>query len=470
MKKIILPFIISFIILIAPNISHADIATKAKVNATAVRIRETMSTDSNIVTNIYQEDEVEILEENGEWYKVRYGDAVGYAKAEFFTITQQGDLVDNPSSSENSTNEIEVQNNVTEESVVNNTENETIVNQNVATNQEVAETEIQELNIGESITLSNILKVRVIPSLSATTKTEISQGTNIIIETKLGNWYKVTDQKVSGWVLETRLNEAIKIVEQQPEETQQPVQPEVTKPENTTTPETTQENTTKTTNKTAIVIVETARVRKSASKDGEIIDVLDEDDIVTILGEEGEFYKISSEKIGTGYISKSLVKEKDVTSRSTTEERENTVSMEQNDAVNQSLSQGTSSSITGNDIVAFAKQFLGYPYVLGCSTPENGFDCSGFTRYVFAHFGYSLGQVAANQTSLGEVVNKESLQTGDLILFYNDGKTKIGHCGIYIGGGDFIHSANPERGVVIDNLNTNSYYAQRFVTARRIVF
>ena len=107
--------------------------------------------------------------------------------------------------------------------------------------------------------------------------------------------------------------------------------------------------------------------------------------------------------------------------------------------------------------------------MLGCSTPENGFDCSGFTRYVYGHFGYKLGQVAANQTSLGEVVERENLQVGDLILFYNDGKTKIGHCGIYIGGGDFIHSANPQRGVVIDNLNTNTYYNQRFVTARRII-
>lgn len=105
----------------------------------------------------------------------------------------------------------------------------------------------------------------------------------------------------------------------------------------------------------------------------------------------------------------------------------------------------------------------------GCSTPENGFDCSGFTRYVFGHFGYTLGQVAADQTSLGAVVERENLQTGDLILFYNDEKTKIGHCGIYCEDGNFIHSANPQRGVVIDNLNTNSYYSQRFVTARRIV-
>ena len=105
----------------------------------------------------------------------------------------------------------------------------------------------------------------------------------------------------------------------------------------------------------------------------------------------------------------------------------------------------------------------------GCSTPESGFDCSGFTRYVFGHFGYTLGRVAADQTSLGEVIERADLQTGDLLLFYDAGKNKIGHCGIYIGNGEFIHSANPQRGVVTDNLNTNSYYSQRFVTARRII-
>lgn len=81
----------------------------------------------------------------------------------------------------------------------------------------------------------------------------------------------------------------------------------------------------------------------------------------------------------------------------------------------------------------------------GCSSPEKGFDCSGFTRYVFGHFGYTLGQVAANQTSVGSIVERGDLQIGDLLLFYDEGKTKIGHCGIYIGGGDFIHSANARK-------------------------
>ena len=85
------------------------------------------------------------------------------------------------------------------------------------------------------------------------------------------------------------------------------------------------------------------------------------------------------------------------------------------------------------------------------------------------NFGYTLGNTASSQTNVGKEISRESLQIGDLILFYNEGKTSIGHTGIYLGNGDFIHAANPQRGVVIDNLNTNSYYNERFVSARRIV-
>ena len=80
-----------------------------------------------------------------------------------------------------------------------------------------------------------------------------------------------------------------------------------------------------------------------------------------------------------------------------------------------------------------------------------------------------MASVAASQVNVGEEVSRDELQPGDLVLFYNDGKTKIGHTGIYVGNGDFIHAANSKRGVVYDNINTVSYYNERYVTARRIV-
>lgn len=487
-KRIILPCIISFIIL---TINNYSLANTAKVSATAVRIRETASTDSNILINIYKEDKVEILEENGEWYKVKYGETVGYAKAEFFTKdgeTQETTTPETPvaTEAEMTQPEAESQNTTTDNLVSNYAETVESSEQSVVPTEENTESTIKEFNIGETINLPNSVKIRTIPSLVAGEKDEIQQGVNITVEAQLGNWYKITDQTVSGWITKSKLNTASVAVEQPAVEEQneqvqsQPEVPQTTTSaenvENTTTEqaEQTQEaqNTTSegstALNKTAVVIVETARVRETPSKTSDIVAILDEDDVVTIVAEEGEFYKIKTNEISSGYISKSLVKEKDVTSRSLTEERTDTVSVEENEALNEALSQETTPSTKGSEIVEFAKQFLGYPYVLGCSSPESGFDCSGFTRYVFGNFGYKLGSVAASQTSLGAVVERENLQTGDLILFYNEAKTKIGHCGIFMENGDFIHSANPQRGVVIDNLNTNSYYSERFVTARRI--
>ena len=145
------------------------------------------------------------------------------------------------------------------------------------------------------------------------------------------------------------------------------------------------------------------------------------------------------------------------------------MSQEKNNQINNSLSQGTASSSTkGEQIVEFAKQYLGYKYVLGGKKPETGFDCSGFTRYVFSNFGVSLGATAASQANnSGTEVARADLQIGDLILFQDDGRTRIGHCGIYIGNNTFIHAANPKRGVVTDKLEGNSYYSPRYVSAYR---
>lgn len=127
------------------------------------------------------------------------------------------------------------------------------------------------------------------------------------------------------------------------------------------------------------------------------------------------------------------------------------------------------STATGEAVVAFAKQFLGKPYVYGGNGP-NSFDCSGFTCYVFKNFNVSLPRVAANQRSAGYEVNKADLIPGDLILFTspNSGST-IGHVGIYIGNGEFIHaSSGSTMSVTISSLNSASY-SKRYVAARRVI-
>ncbi len=123
-------------------------------------------------------------------------------------------------------------------------------------------------------------------------------------------------------------------------------------------------------------------------------------------------------------------------------------------------------SSTGNAVVDVAMQYIGVPYVYGGTTPS-GFDCSGFTRYVYRQLGYSLNRTAAAQASNGTVVaSKADLQPGDLLLFRSSSGSGIGHVGIYIGGGNMVHAPKPGSYVKVASINT-SYYSTRYVGARR---
>ena len=122
----------------------------------------------------------------------------------------------------------------------------------------------------------------------------------------------------------------------------------------------------------------------------------------------------------------------------------------------------------GSEIVAYAMQFEGCPYVYGAAGPKS-FDCSGLTKYVYAHFGYTLNRSASDQWYNGTAVSKSELQPGDLVLFNSGNRNKNAtHVGIYIGGGEFIHASTSTTGVIISDLNSN-YYTSVYVGARRIV-
>lgn len=100
------------------------------------------------------------------------------------------------------------------------------------------------------------------------------------------------------------------------------------------------------------------------------------------------------------------------------------------------------SSDLGQQIVAYAKQFLGVPYVYGASGP-NSFDCSGYTKYVYAKFGYSLTRSAASQLSDGVAVSLDDIQVGDLICWRKYGSSRAAtHVGIYIGNNQYIHASS----------------------------
>ena len=171
--------------------------------------------------------------------------------------------------------------------------------------------------------------------------------------------------------------------------------------------------------------------------------VLDRGTTVTITGSTEKWYRVTYNG-SEGYIFKTYL---------TTEPL--------------SSSSGGYSASEGERIVAEAKKYLGVGYVYGGSSPS-GFDCSGFVYYVFRQCGYSVTRTAVTQNGDGYQVSRSELQPGDIIIFYNSSSSAIGHSGIYIGNGQFIHASSGGGKVMISDLSS-SYYNSHYYSARRVV-
>ena len=211
---------------------------------------------------------------------------------------------------------------------------------------------------------------------------------------------------------------------------------------------------------------QTVNVREQANKSSKAIKQISLNTEVTVISTENgwAYVEINGTK---GYIAENLLSStKKETSRGTTTEREtdNTTTNKKEEKPSTTTKPDTSSNTTsagGSSVVSYAKQFIGSKYKYGGTTPS-GFDCSGFTQYIYKNFGVNLNRTAAAQYSNGVAVTQ--LQAGDLVMF---GKSGINHVGIYIGGNQFIHAANERSGVRIDSLSTG-YYKTNYVGARRI--
>ncbi|WP_262173889.1 C40 family peptidase [Saccharococcus sp. Marseille-Q5394] len=125
----------------------------------------------------------------------------------------------------------------------------------------------------------------------------------------------------------------------------------------------------------------------------------------------------------------------------------------------------TASASTSTSLVSTAKAYMGTPYKYA-GTTTSGFDCSGYTQFVFKREGVSIPRTTTQQYSTGKSVAKSNLQSGDLV-FFNTSGNGVSHVGIYIGSSNFIH-ASTSRGVMISSINDPAYWGKRYIGARRV--
>lgn len=194
-------------------------------------------------------------------------------------------------------------------------------------------------------------------------------------------------------------------------------------------------------------------VRKSPSLTSQTIGRINQNEKVSALIVQDEWVKINTSDGITGYIYKeytSLEVKKSDDSSDTTNNNDNNTNDNTNDDTN-----NTSNDSLRTQIVNYAKQFEGNPYVYGGTSLTNGTDCSGFTQQVMNHFGIIIGRSSRDQYQNGISVSKSNLRPGDIVFY---GYSSISHCALYIGNGQIIHAVNPSKGIRIQSVNLSLPY------------
>ena len=179
---------------------------------------------------------------------------------------------------------------------------------------------------------------------------------------------------------------------------------------------------------------------------------------LTITGQENGWYKTSYNGV-SGYVSSDYV----TFTAATTE-----TPSEQTPSTPETPSAPATETDLGAQVVAYAKQFLGIPYVYGANGPS-AYDCSSFTQAVYKKFGYSLNRSAAGQYSNGTAIDLSQVQPGDLLIWRAYGSSSTAtHVGIYIGNNMYIHASSTGGCITINNMNYGSS-VRYLVGVRRIV-
>ena len=366
-----------------------------------VNIREQATTNSKIVGKIYNNCAATILEtvegEGGSWYRIQSGSVNGFIKSQYFITGQE------------------------------------------------AETLAQSIG-REFVTVSvDNLRLREEPNLTSSVLTMVSSGSRYVVQGDEGDFYKVeVDADLIGYIaksyckVEVEFDQAVSL-----EEERQKLEEEAQRKRDAQTAIANLEQTIKVEeNKDVIIPANPAQSNDSA---------------ITSAPSANTAQNSQAQSPSSGQNSsdsKSAASAPGKTNSSNSSSQIGSSGPSSGTVSSPVAGPGSSAAVvsaTRTAIVAYAKQFLGNPYVYGGTSLTNGADCSGFTQSVFAHFGITTGRSSRDQAAKGKEISMSAIQPGDL-LFYASG-SYINHVAIYIGDGKIIHSSNPTTGITITKYN-----------------
>lgn len=376
----------------ASKSSSYDNVAVSKVNG-SVNIRTEANTASGVTGKIFNDSAATILDtvdgEGGKWYKIQSGSVTGYIKAEYFVTGQQ------------------------------------------------AEAKAKEVGTTYgTIVGTPSLRLRDTPNLEGKTLTLLSEGAHYVVTGEEGDFLKVSvDSDLEGYVFKeymktsVEFNKAVSVEEEKAKAAEEAKHKEDAEK--------------------AIKALEEAKKKEAEKKTTEATTKAQKTtEAPTTAAPKKEETKGTDPVVQTIAANPENGNDSTVAAPTTQKATESTQSKGPG-------SPGTSSSevvsATRNAVVAYAKQFLGNPYVYGGTSLTSGADCSGFTQSIFSHFGISTGRSSRDQAARGKTISVSEAKPGDL-LFYASGDY-INHVALYIGGGQVIHASNPTTGICISPAN-----------------